>query len=210
MEACGHPAAIQKVVSVNTTSARPRSRCTTAVSFATRTLPSGFLESGGVSFQKEPETSQSPGRRAIPPLLPGAFQRGPDTLPSGPRPFPPVLREPTGRSLLTQRHSVGSMIAGMKLEHKRKALNGLKTVRGHLDAVILMVDEEKYCPETMKQVSALQGSLERVNRILLENHLETCVQDAIADGRTPEIVDELMETMRYTSALTGPTKEVKL
>ncbi|HDH03683.1 MAG TPA: metal-sensing transcriptional repressor [Actinobacteria bacterium] len=98
----------------------------------------------------------------------------------------------------------------MKMEHKRKALNGLKTVRGHLDAVILMLDEERYCPDTMKQVSALQGSLERVNRILLENHLETCVQDAIAEGRTPEIVDELMETMRYTSALTGPTKEVKL
>jgi len=98
----------------------------------------------------------------------------------------------------------------MKSEHKRGALNGLKTVRGHLDAVIAMVEDERYCPDMMKQVSALQGSLERVNRILLENHLETCVQDAIAQGRTPEIVDELMETMRYTAAVTGPTKEVKI
>ncbi len=78
----------------------------------------------------------------------------------------------------------------MKPEHKTGALNRLKTVRGHLDAVITMVEEERYCPEVMKQVSALQGSLERVNRILLQNHLETCVQHAIAQGRTPEIVDE--------------------
>ena len=41
----------------------------------------------------------------------------------------------------------------MKLEHKRNALNRLKTVRGHLNAVIGMVESERYCPETMKQVS---------------------------------------------------------
>ncbi|MFO7547454.1 MAG: metal-sensitive transcriptional regulator [Acidimicrobiia bacterium] len=92
----------------------------------------------------------------------------------------------------------------MKPEHQRSALNRLKTVRGHLDGVIAMVDEERYCPEIMKQVSALQASLERVNRILLQNHLETCVTHAVAEGRAAEIVDELMETMKYTAAVTGP------
>lgn len=92
----------------------------------------------------------------------------------------------------------------MKPGHKTSALNRLKTVRGHLDAVIAMVEEERYCPEVMKQVSALQASLERVNRILLQNHLETCVAHAVSEGRTLEIVDELMETLRYTAALTGP------
>ena len=67
-----------------------------------------------------------------------------------------------------------------------------------------MVDGERYCPDIMKQVSALQASLERVNRILLQNHLETCVSEAVAAGRTEEIVDELMETMKYTAAVTGP------
>lgn len=92
----------------------------------------------------------------------------------------------------------------MKEQHKRDSLNRLKTVRGHVESVIRMVEEERYCPDIMKQVSALQGSLERVNRVLLQNHLETCVTHAIADGRTAEIVDELMETMRYTAAVTGP------
>ncbi|MGI9528599.1 MAG: metal-sensitive transcriptional regulator, partial [Acidimicrobiia bacterium] len=63
----------------------------------------------------------------------------------------------------------------MKPEHKSSALNRLKTVRGHMDAVIRMVEEEQYCPDIMKQVSALEGSLEGVNRVLLQNHIETCV-----------------------------------
>ena len=92
----------------------------------------------------------------------------------------------------------------MKETHKRSALNRLKTVRGHVEAVITMVEEERYCPDVMKQVSALQGSLERVNRVLLQNHLETCVTHAVHEGRTEEIVDELMETMKYTAAVTGP------
>ena len=95
----------------------------------------------------------------------------------------------------------------MQAEKKVSALNRLKTVRGHLDGVIAMVEEERYCPEIMKQVSALQGSLEKVNRVLLANHVETCVLHAVAQGRTDEIVDELLETLRYTPAMTGPTEE---
>jgi DNA-binding FrmR family transcriptional regulator len=93
---------------------------------------------------------------------------------------------------------------GMKPEHKKSALNRLKTVRGHLDAVIAMVDEERYCPEVMKQVSAVQGSLEKVNRVLLQNHVETCVMHAVEEGRTEQIVDELLESLRYAPGVTGP------
>ena len=94
----------------------------------------------------------------------------------------------------------------MQQHHKTSARNRLKTVRGHLDAVISMVDEDRYCPEIMKQVSALQASLEKVNRVLLQNHLETCVVHAVEEGRTAEIVDELMETMKFTTTVTGPTR----
>ncbi|MGB0908971.1 MAG: metal-sensitive transcriptional regulator [Nitrospirales bacterium] len=95
----------------------------------------------------------------------------------------------------------------MKDEHKKTAMNRLKTVRGHIEAVINMVEEERYCPEVMKQVSALQGSLEKVNRILLQNHIETCVMHAVEEGRSEEIVDELLETLRYTNKVTGPNNK---
>jgi len=95
----------------------------------------------------------------------------------------------------------------VKQEHKTAALNRLKTVRGHIDAVIAMVEDERYCPDIMKQVSALEGSLEGVNRVLLQNHVETCVMRAVDEGRSAEIVDELLETLRYAPA--GKTKETR-
>jgi DNA-binding FrmR family transcriptional regulator len=100
-----------------------------------------------------------------------------------------------------------SLEVKMKAEHKKAALNRLKTIRGHLDGVIGMVEDERYCPDVMKQVSALQGSLEKVNRILLQNHVETCVMHAVEEGRSGQIVDELMETLRYTPGVTGPKSE---
>jgi len=86
--------------------------------------------------------------------------------------------------------------------HKREALLRLKTVRGHIDGVIGMVNDEVYCPEIMKQVAALQASLERVNRVLLRNHLETCVSEAIRTGQGQEKIADLMEALPYHSGLT--------
>ena len=96
----------------------------------------------------------------------------------------------------------------MKTEHQRSVLNRLKTARGHLDAVVRMVEDDTYCPEVMKQLSAVQGSLERASRIVLRNHLETCVAAAMVAGRTDEIVDELMEALRYDRIATGPGPEL--
>ena len=97
----------------------------------------------------------------------------------------------------------------MKTEHQRSILNRLKTARGHLDAVVRMVENDAYCPEVMKQLSAVQGSLERASRVMLRNHLETCVAAAMVAGRTDEIVDELMEALRFDRVATGPGPEVR-
>ena len=90
----------------------------------------------------------------------------------------------------------------MIASHKREALLRLKTVRGHVDGVIGMVEDEVYCPDLMKQVAALQASLEKVNRVLLRNHLETCVSEAIRTGQGHEKIAELMEALPYNSGLT--------
>ena len=87
---------------------------------------------------------------------------------------------------------------------KKDALNRLKTVRGHLDGIVRMVEEDEYCVDVMKQVSAAQASLERVNRVVLKNHLETCFSEAIADGRGQAAVAELVDAVKFNPALTGP------
>lgn len=92
----------------------------------------------------------------------------------------------------------------MKDDSRIAVLNRLKTARGHLEGVIRMVESDEYCPEIMKQLSAVQGSLERASRLVLRNHLQTCVAAAMAAGRIDEIVDELMEALRYDRVSTGP------
>ena len=96
----------------------------------------------------------------------------------------------------------------MKDSYKRDVMNRLKTARGHLDGIIRMVEDDTYCPDLMKQLSAVQGSLERASRLVLRNHLETCVAAAMQAGRVGEIVDELMEALRYDRTATGPTGDL--
>lgn len=68
----------------------------------------------------------------------------------------------------------------------------LRSARGHLEGVIRMVDEDRYCIDVLHQLAAVQGALDRVRRDILEAHLRGCVPEAVAEGRVDDIVDELM------------------
>lgn len=71
----------------------------------------------------------------------------------------------------------------MKPGYKKEAQLRLKVASGHLQGVRRMADEDAYCVDLMKQLSAVQASLERVQRIFLRNHLLTCVSEAVRDER---------------------------
>lgn len=85
----------------------------------------------------------------------------------------------------------------MQPKHRDDVLRRLRIARGHLDGVIRMVEEDSYCPEVMKQLSAVGGSLQQAGRLVLRNHLETCVAEAMQEGRVSEIVEELMDALRF-------------
>ncbi|QUR67737.1 metal-sensitive transcriptional regulator [Mycobacterium spongiae] len=91
---------------------------------------------------------------------------------------------------------------------KHAALNRLKTVRGHLDGIIRMLESDAYCVDVMKQISAAQSSLERANRVMLHNHLETCFSSEVLDGRGQAAIDELIDAVKFTPALTGPQAQL--
>ncbi len=67
-----------------------------------------------------------------------------------------------------------------------------------------MLEADAYCVDLLKQVSATQASLERVNRIILRNHLETCFSEAVRDGHGAAAVEELVDAVKFTAVLTGP------
>ena len=84
---------------------------------------------------------------------------------------------------------------------KRDALDRLRSVRGHIDAVIRMVDEDAYCIDVMKQISALRAALDRVGRIELRKHFETCFKSAVRKGDDRHAVDELIEALAFKKDL---------
>src|SRR5665213_2418075 len=78
---------------------------------------------------------------------------------------------------------------------KNKVLNRLKSVRGHLDAVIKMVEEDTYCVQVIKQIAACRAALDRVSGIELENHLAHCLVDQVRAGEADHAIAELMDIL---------------
>jgi DNA-binding FrmR family transcriptional regulator len=80
---------------------------------------------------------------------------------------------------------------------KVELLRRLKSARGHLDGVIGMVEQDVYCLEILKQLSAVRSALDRVGRLELQHHLEHCFLEAVRAGNEAAAVTELMETLAY-------------
>jgi DNA-binding FrmR family transcriptional regulator len=81
----------------------------------------------------------------------------------------------------------------MNAETKKDVTTRLRSIEGHLKAVARMVDEEQYCVDVMRQTLAIEKALERVDALILESHLETCVAEQFRDGQSARTIRELSE-----------------
>ena len=61
----------------------------------------------------------------------------------------------------------------------QNTLRRLKTIEGHLKGIIRMVEEDAYCIDVIRQIQAVDAALNKVSTQILENHLNSCVIDAI-------------------------------
>ncbi|MGN0709081.1 MAG: metal-sensing transcriptional repressor [Anaerovoracaceae bacterium] len=77
-----------------------------------------------------------------------------------------------------------------------KALsNRLCRIEGQVRGLKKMLEEDAYCPDILVQVSAVKAALDSFSRVLLSNHIRTCVVDDIKDGKD-ETVDELVNVVQ--------------
>ena len=79
----------------------------------------------------------------------------------------------------------------MKPKTRTEALKRLAYIDGHLNGVRKMIEEDRYCIDVLKQMHAIRKSIEKLETLLLEGHLQTCVIDGIKGGREDQIVAEL-------------------
>lgn len=80
---------------------------------------------------------------------------------------------------------------------KRDLLRRIRTVRGHIEGIETMIENEEYCVEILKQIAAVQASLSQIAQILTKGHMQTCLTEAIQSGKGAEKIDELMEVFKY-------------
>ncbi len=84
----------------------------------------------------------------------------------------------------------------MDEETKGKTLGRLRRIEGQVQGIQRMVEEEKYCVDILLQLMAVQGAVEQVQKLVLAQHIESCVADAIRSGNARDRqkkVDELLE-----------------
>jgi DNA-binding FrmR family transcriptional regulator len=82
---------------------------------------------------------------------------------------------------------------------RRKMINRLKSSAGHINGIIAMLEEDRYCIDIIKQIQATQAALSKVSELILANHLDTCVTTAMrgndADDRE-RVMSEILEVFR--------------
>lgn len=79
---------------------------------------------------------------------------------------------------------------------KEKLLHRMKIIRGHLEKVTQMIDEDTYCVDVLTQTKAIRSALSKVDELLLEHHLTHCVVDHIEQGQAERAVAEIMNVFR--------------
>ncbi|GIK64216.1 MAG: hypothetical protein BroJett018_20100 [Chloroflexota bacterium] len=87
----------------------------------------------------------------------------------------------------------------MEHQNHTNVVNRLKSVSGHINGIITMLEEDRYCIDIIKQIQATQAALARVSELILENHLDTCLTTAIRGDDPNErerVLAEVMEVFR--------------
>lgn len=80
----------------------------------------------------------------------------------------------------------------MQEDCRQEVLKRLSFIEGHLNGVRKMVQEDRYCLDIMRQTFAIRKALEKLEAIIVEGHLQTCVPMSMKGGSEEEIIQELV------------------
>jgi CsoR family transcriptional regulator, copper-sensing transcriptional repressor len=105
----------------------------------------------------------------------------------------------TDESLACDRHTHPDTHAGQEHSHghvhtessRRQIVNRLSRIEGHIRGIKTMVQENTDCPEVLIQIAAVRGALDRVSRIILDEHLTQCIARAAQEGNIEAEIQEL-------------------
>jgi CsoR family transcriptional regulator, copper-sensing transcriptional repressor len=71
----------------------------------------------------------------------------------------------------------------------------LKTAKGQLEAVLKMYDNDRYCVDIATQILAISSLLKKANNLIIQDHIQSCVKDAMNDQSVEEKLKEVSELL---------------
>ena len=80
-------------------------------------------------------------------------------------------------------------------EEYKDLIHRLNRIEGQVRGIRGMVEKDAYCTDILTQVAAVTAALNSFNKVLLANHIKTCVTKDILEGRE-DTVDELVATLQ--------------
>ena len=81
----------------------------------------------------------------------------------------------------------------MQDQTKADVLKRLNFIDGHLAGIRRMIEADKYCVDVLKQTYAVRRAIEKMEGMMLDGHLRTCVVEGIREGRDEQVLGELNE-----------------
>jgi len=90
----------------------------------------------------------------------------------------------------------------MESEHRQKVLSRLKSIEGHIRGIERMVEEDVYCIDVVKQTLAVQKAIDKVNSLIMQNHLQECVTTAIQSNdakKRQKVIGEIVEVFEMSN-----------
>ena len=87
----------------------------------------------------------------------------------------------------------------MKKTVKKQILNRMNYLLGHLEGIKKMIKDDKYCIDIILQNEAVISAIKKVNEMILKNHLDTCVTQAIkgkSEKERKKKIKELLEIFK--------------
>ncbi len=80
------------------------------------------------------------------------------------------------------------------MHDNKNIINRLNIIKGQVDGVINMIENDRYCVDVSNQVMAITSALKSVNRQILSNHLRSCVRDSFeAHIDSEEKIEEIIK-----------------
>ncbi len=76
---------------------------------------------------------------------------------------------------------------------RSEVLKRLNYIDGHLSGIRKMIESDQYCVDILHQTYAVRKAIEKMEALILADHLKSCVPEGIKEGREEAVIEELIQ-----------------